>query len=466
MAKRVKSDSESSPASLIWKPSFWFQQKDFFIVIVLSGFFLSLLWEYTYGQKDTITLALNSLIHSLGLLGIRSSIIFLAEIKVNTDIVEEIEDQGNEYLKKIKSSPRFRVDLEKLQQDILPNNRTVPTPAMIRLFQRIIIEAKDRKFESSISVVQPYQDESYEKILQLTQLQKLALRLGILGTFIGLIIAIKDLAEQGINEDITQLIKILFSSLYIAFSTSVAGLEVAILLGVLLSILLTKQKKYFKKMEASVITMLSIARNAINKDEFLAEFSQMYNLTKELSNKIYDYNQSVTKSVGNAERKIAVLTIEIEEGLKQLSQSKAEFDGFINNLSSTQKQFITEMQQIYDVISLKRISDELQRSIIDTGRNVGNRVGQTEEKVEIQTKQIQQGISRLTATYGEFSQFLDELHQTQERFIAELRKSYDVVSINKVEQALNNNSSQIQRLARVIDENANASLWTRLRRLF
>jgi biopolymer transport protein ExbB/TolQ len=406
----------------------------------------------------------NFLIHSLGLLGILSSITFLAEIEVNTAIVEEVEKRGNKYLENIKNNSKSRLELDKLQQNILPNNQA--EPSMIRLFQRIILEAKDRKFESSISLVQPYQDESYEKILQISSFQKLALRLGILGTFIGLIDAIKNLADKGITEDITILIRSLFNSLYLAFSSSVAGLEVAIFLGVLLSILLKKQKKYFKKMEASVITMLSIARNAINKDEFLAEFSQMYNLTNELSNKIYDYNQSVTKSVGSAEQKIAVLTREIEQGLKQLNQSKLEFDGFINNLSSTQKRFITEMQQIYDVVSLKRISDELQKSIIDAGINVGNRVGQTEKKVETQTKQIEQGIRRLTETYQEFNQFLNALHQTQERFIDELRKSYDVVSINKIEQALNNNSSQMQRLARVIDENANASLWTRLRRLF
>lgn len=455
--------SESSPANLIWKPSFWFKQQDFFLAIVVAGFILWRFWEYTYGQKDPTTLVFNVIIHSLGILGILYGIKFLAEIEVNTDIVKDIEDQGNEYLKTIHEK---RLDLDKLEKRILPNNQTKPNPAMIRLFQRIIREAKDRQFESSISLVQPYQDESYEKMLQISNFQKLALRLGILGTFIGLIMAIKDLASNGIGKDITPLIQSLFGSLYLAFSTSVAGLEVAILLGFLLSILHRKQKKYFRFMEDAVLTMLSIARNANNNDGFLAEFSQMYNLIKELSNKIYDYNQSVKTSVGGAEQKIAGLTVEIEQGLKQLTQMKAEFDGFLQSISDTQKQFLDDMEHIYDVISLKKISDELKTSIIDAGKIVGHRIENTTEKVDTQTEQIQEGINKLVQTHQELSQFLDEIRQTQEKFINELRKSYDVASINEVAKALNNNSSQMNKLAKVIHENANASLWTRFRKLF
>ena len=466
MVRLVKSYARYSPASLIRKPFFWLEQKDFLVVIFLAFFILLIFWEYTYGQKDGVTLLFNLLIHSIGILGILNGIKFLAEIRVNTDIVKDIENNGNEYLRNIREGIEERLALDKLESKLLPINNTQPKPAMIRLFQKIIMEAKDRQFESSVSLVQHYQEESYEKILQISNLQKMALRLGILGTFIGLLGAIKNLTSQSLSGEITEIIGDLFSSLYLAFSTSIAGLEVSILLGILLSILYRKQKIYFRLMEDAVITMLSSARNSINKDEFLTEFNQIYSLTNELSNQIYDYNESVKKSVGSAEQKISVLTTQIEQGLKQLSQSKAEFDGFINNLSSTQKQFITEMEHIYDVLSLKRISDELQRSIIGAGSNVSNHVEQTKEKIDIQTEQIQQGIHRLSQTNRELSNFLDEIHQTQEKFITGLRQSYDVASINEVKKALDYNSNQIQKLARVINDNANASLWTRLRKLF
>lgn len=458
--------SESSPASLLRNPFFLLRQRNFLVIVVIAILLLILLWDFTYGQIGMLIIIFNPVIHLLGVLGILSTIKFLAEVRVNSDIVEEIEERGSEYLGKIQNNKIRRLTLDKLQNKILPNNETIPKPAMIRLFQRIVMEAKDRQFESSIALVQPYQDESYEKIIQLSYFQKLALRLGILGTFLGLILAIKELAEQGISDDITELIRALFDDLYLAFSTSVAGLEVAILLGVLLAFLQRKQKRYFQKMEDAVLTMLSIARNAINKDEFLSEFSQIYGLMNELSNKIYDYNQSVKKSVGSAEQKIAGLTVEIEQGLKQLSQMKGEFNRFIENLTTTQQQFIDDMQSIYDVISLKRISDELQKSIITAGKNVGNRVEQTEEKVEMQTEQIQKGIEKLAFASQEFAQFLDEIRQTQEQFINEVRKSYDATAVNNLKQALSKNSSQMHRLAKVIEESANASLLTRIRRLF
>lgn len=65
---------------------------------------------------------------------------------------------------------------------------------MIRLFQRICKEAKDRNFESSIYLVQPYREEFMEKVHEITNLQRIALRLGIFGTFLGLILAISQLA--------------------------------------------------------------------------------------------------------------------------------------------------------------------------------------------------------------------------------------------------------------------------------
>lgn len=458
--------SKISPARLIQNKSFWWtQQKVFLIFIVVSIILLFFAREYTYDQ-DTATSISNLAIHSLGVIGILLSVTFLAETEVNTNIVEEIEDKGNDYLAKLQGkSPISRKDLEYLK-GFIPNNDSKPKPAMMRLFQRIIMEAKDRRFESSIYLIQPYQDESYEKISLLTNLQKLALRLGILGTFIGLIIAIKKLVEGGISEDITKLIIDLNKALYVSFSTSVAGLEVAIFLGILLLILQEKQRKYFKKMEDAVLTMLTAARSAVNKDEYLVELQQLSGVNRELGDKVYDCNQSVRESVGSAEQKIVSLTTEIEQGLKQLSQSKIEFDGFLASISDTQKQFIDDLEHVYDVVSLKRISDELQRSIINAGENVGNRVEQTKEKIDVQSDQLQQGVNGLSEINHKIDKFLDELNSSQEKFINELRKNHDFTTVNKVEKALNNNSSQIEKLARTIDKNDRHSFWVKLRKLF
>src|SRR5436305_1010162 len=63
-------------------------------------------------------------------------------------------------------------------------------PDPLRLFQRICAEAMDRRFESTINLIEPYQRESMEPILQLEGVQKSALRWGILCHFIGLVLVI------------------------------------------------------------------------------------------------------------------------------------------------------------------------------------------------------------------------------------------------------------------------------------
>ncbi|MFM7682793.1 MAG: MotA/TolQ/ExbB proton channel family protein, partial [Bacteroidota bacterium] len=422
MSQYRKSYAESSPEQLIWSPIFWWEEKQFITIIVIAIIILFIFWDFTYGEKNTATLIFNLIIHSFGILGVLAGIKFLAEIKVNTDIVIHVETKGDQILDKIKKQKIQNVTLDKLE-GILPNQAQANSknsdtqPAMIRLFQRIIKEAEDQQFESSVAVMHPYKDESYDELLQISNYQKLALRLGILGTFIGLIIAIKNLADNGISDDITELIKSLFSSLYLAFSTSVAGLEVAILLGFLLSILHRKQKKYFRKMEEAVLTMLSLARNVISKDEFSQELQKFKYKLDQFGDRLYDSCQSIDNDIRRSQQQISSLTTQIEQGLKQLSQSKTEFDGFLNKISGTQKQFITEMQQIYDVTSLKKMSDELQRNIIITGKSLGNRVENTEEKIELQTEKIQQGIDRLSQSYLEFSQFLEQIHSSQQNFI-------------------------------------------------
>jgi hypothetical protein len=480
MSRYRKSYAESSPEKLTWSPSFWWEEKEFIIIVVVAIIILFIFWDSTYGLEDEdsatliFNLIFNLFIHFFGILGLFFGIKFLAEIKVNTDIVIHAETKGTEIQQKIDNGKITNLTLNELQNRVLPNQAQVSNknshaqPAMIRLFQRVIIEAKDQQFESSVAIMHPYKDESYDKLLQISNYQKLALRLGILGTFIGLIDAIKNLANNGISEDIIELIKSLFGSLYLAFSTSVAGLEVAIVLGFLLSILNGKQKKYFRHMEDAVLTMLSLARNVINKDEFSQELQKIDGKLDEFSDLLYNSNQSINSSIRKSQQQIASLTTQIEQGLKKLSQSKAEFDGFLDTLSGTQKQFIAEMQQVYDVTSLKKMSDELQRNIVVAGRSLSSRVENTEEKIEFQTEQIRQGIDKLSQSSLEFSQFLEQIHLSQQNFIYKLKKTYDhdVTSINELKQTLNKNTNQMQRLATIIDRNANASLWSRITKLF
>ena len=68
----------------------------------------------------------------------------------------------------------------------------------------------------------------------------------------------------------------LFSSLHISFSTSIAGLEVSAIMGFLLLLMRHKQDSYFRDLDTSATTMLALVRNSINKNDFTAEFEQIF----------------------------------------------------------------------------------------------------------------------------------------------------------------------------------------------
>ena len=359
------------PKDVLRMPFFWRRQTAFLSAIVLGLIAFRLLAPYTYSAArgwDAMVLA----VQSLACWGIAIAAKGLAVLEVETSIVREIEMRGVEYLRDIKSGQRPRADLDKLEQIIVPVNTSTPPPAMIRLFQHICKEAKDRKFESSVSIMQPYREEQLEDIFKLQNLQKVALWLGILGTFIGLLVAMQsaDLNRLLDNNQLIDVVRKMFGGLVISFSASLAGLEVAVVLGVMLLILRRRQEEYFKAMESAVVTMLSLARNAINKDEFLAELGQVSNVVTQLSDRVY----SETQEIAIVQQAIRDQSEEIRAGMNKLSQAGAGFEAFLQQLSAAQTAFIGDIRNLYDTISLKNLAATAQESVAHAGQLMSDKI--------------------------------------------------------------------------------------------
>ncbi|WP_456438580.1 MotA/TolQ/ExbB proton channel family protein [Psychroserpens sp.] len=117
-----------------------------------------------------------------------------------------------------------------------------------------------------------YKEESYKDLFKVSSAQKIALRLGILGTFVGLILAFVSLED--INQMDQNFSKIT-NALQYSFSTSIAGLQVSIFLALFTLLLNKRLETYFKLMEDAAQTAISLSRNSINKDAFLVSFDQM-----------------------------------------------------------------------------------------------------------------------------------------------------------------------------------------------
>ena len=336
---------------------------------------------------------------------------------------------------------------------------------MIRLFQRICKEAKDRKFESSIYLVQPYREEFMERVHEITNLQRIALRLGIFGTFLGLILAISQLATfQQDHQSFEQSFSVLFGNLYTSFSASVAGLEVSIFLSFLLMTLQRKQKVYFQQMEDTTLTMLSVVGNCLNKGDFLTECKQVYNLVNELDNKIYDHGKSISIAVKGVENKVQHQTERIQKGIDELVQSRDKLTNFLNQLnqtqdtflrknqaeydqifkqfSETQKALIDEAKKIHDLLSIKDIAIQLRGSLIDAGNYISESINNTEKTIDSQTTAIQKGMNRLAETQLQFEHFLGVINESQTQFINDI-KNINYKAEENIDQQLKLNTDKL-----------------------
>lgn len=368
----------SSPKTLVRQREFHFRQPGWWTISISSLAALYVLAPYTHHGAagwDIFTV----FVQLLAFWGALITINALAVMEVEMAIVREVEERGAEYLVDIKSKRIDRIDLDQLEQTMIPNNPSIPAPAMVRLFQHICKEAKDRKFDSSVNVMQPYREEPIDVIFKLQNLQKIALWLGILGTFVGLLIALQSgdpsKLQGGEPSVLMNVISKMFGGLSISFSASLAGLEVAVILGFFLMLLRKRQEAYYKEMEGAVITMLSLARNSINRDDFLVELGQVSSVVSGLSGRVYEQTQSLSERLGSVQEKIQHQTETIGTGIEKLASAQKEFDGFLQKLSESQKQFLDEIQSVYDALSPKNIGRSLEASVMQAGEQISTTIG-------------------------------------------------------------------------------------------
>lgn len=385
-----------SPSRLLRMPIFWVAQPYFLLAIGGAVAAFILLAPYTYAPADGWEW-LVVLVQSIAVWGAVITARALAALQVEKAIVDAIESKGTVILRELQAGQLARIELDTLEQTVLPGNRTTPVPAMIRLFQHIIKEAHDRKFESSVSVMQPYREEPLEDIFRLQNLQKLALWLGILGTFIGLLLAMQsaDMTQLLSERKFIDLVEKMFAGMIVSFSASLAGLQVAVILGVFLLLLRNRQEPYFKAMEAAVVTMLSLARNSLNKDAFIAELGQVTTTVTALTNRV----QQQARELRKTQQRIDEQTERIGTGMTSLAEASASFDGFLQRIADVQSQFIGDIRSVYDTISLNHLGETVRTS-------VGSAAAIMSDQLTVATKQIENRLKDFNTAVSGLSEAL------------------------------------------------------------
>lgn len=410
----------TSPDTLLIDFTFWKSQRLFIGVVLFTIFVIFALAEWAYPDWKDWTSYLSFPIHLLIVWGVVVAAQTISKTQVEHSIAEYVENKAADVLRKIKSGEKERIDLSRIEYDILPQNPSTQV-TMIRLFQHILKEAKDRKFESSVLVMQPYREESMGNLLRLQTIQKTALHLGILGTFIGLIGALKELKVE-MGGILNMSFDSLFHSLHIAFGTSVAGLEVAIGVAALTMLVQKKQEAYFRSMEEATVTIVSLARNSINKDELFNELGQIRHSMDQLTERVYGQSQEVVTQ-----------TNEIQKGIQKLSDTRMKFDEFLANIKKQQDQVIGEMKVMYNILSPEKISEHLKSSLEKATEHISSAVSHKMEQELSALKNVNSILTKLNEALDKtHSQFTDqeklrekqntELVQTKSDFNEALQK--------------------------------------------
>jgi len=484
----LKKIARSSPNDLLFTISFWRSKLGLILLILISILITLLLFRLTYPSSDLILSKLSLFIHPFIIWGVYTSLKRIAEIDVEHAIVQEVENKGNELLIQIEAKRINHISLSTIKNDVIPYNAKYPQSAMIRMFQNICKEAVDRRFESSINITKSYQEESYKGIFDLQSIQKIALWLGILGTFIGLLLAILHINEFikksivmvdsklsddfildmiNSNTQIFSSIQHLFSDLHISFSTSVAGLEVAVIMGFMIMYLRNRQDIFFRDMEASAITMLSLVRHA-DKDIYVSEFRQVNSVINELKDKVYHNTEKYSKDLIEITNTVNQQTKEMQNGIENVKLSflksiEQGYDNFVEKINIEFKNGID--------IAAKDMTESLEIHLADIGKGLNelnnsyNNFEKSSDKLMLnndslnssllkleattqnQSNQIELGLSEMLKTQSEFSGFVNEIKKGQTDFIESVKNVHTTISLdnltNEISDSLNNLNTSI-----------------------
>lgn len=332
----------SSPQNVIYNPYYWLtHQKLFLGLLYVCAIGFIFLFNLNFPKLKDPLMFVSVIIYGFAIWGIWLVVRGLVKISIEKAIAIRISENLAIELSKIRGKEKDRIDLKRVPE-LLPATSNNFKSAMIRLTEHIIDEARDRKFESSDIIMRPYKEEAIGDIFKINSIQKIALRLGILGTFIGLIVAFVNLGDLN---NLDKNFSAITNALQYSFSTSVAGLTASVMLALFIILLNRRQDEYFKSMEVATQTTIALVRNSINKDAFIAGFDQMKESMKEVRNNLYD-QQAETKAQTRA----------IQDGLLKLKDAKNNFDEFLLNVTN-------EMKSVYEILSPEKISEELKISL-------------------------------------------------------------------------------------------------------
>ncbi len=309
-----------SPKGILFNSRFALFQGKYWLILLMYVVSLGLLSNFGVLRVDGVLAFFSVPIVIITFLALGLGLLMLAEVEMETRIAQLIDKRSSRMLAEIQEGQRARLYLEQVSE-VLPQNRS---SSIVHICSRILKKASDRQFELAEAIMRPYREDSADKILRLNSVQRFVLQLGMLGTLIGIVLAIAALSSLGGMDvellDRTQFLASLVSSLQISFGAAIVGLQSSLIMTCLLLMLRSKQSDHFMHIEDSVVSFTSLTLNAINEDMFLADFKQVSARLRQLSERISDQNKllDALQEINSTSENLQQLNDELDERIKQL----------------------------------------------------------------------------------------------------------------------------------------------------
>lgn len=258
-----------------------------------------------------------------------------------------IENNGRELQERLSSQQQsgggeLQIDQQTWTKFLPDMQEGAVTSASVRMVQSLCHEASSGRFPPILTTTQIYTAEITAAVRRLRAPQTLALRLGILGTFVGLLLALGELGDLASKattpEEGFKTIKVLVGNIKIAFGTSVAGLLAAILSQFFAEALAASYSRTSKQIEdviGQVVTVLSMAMTGTH----LARTADA--LTERMDNhqrELLDHADNVRRATGEGIRAIDNNAAALQDGVVALRGSHSTLSQMMNHHNSLMDQ--------------------------------------------------------------------------------------------------------------------------------
>jgi methyl-accepting chemotaxis protein len=314
----------------------------------------------------------------------------LMDIGVNNAIATYSAHRIDEARREIRTSGR-KIKLDDLLQFFPDNNSE---PAMLRLLMRIWQDAQSWRLDSLASVIAPYQRESYALRLKVENLQRISLRLGILGAFIGLVLALQDLQKlsggAGSLVNLDAFLPGFLGALYLKFGASIGGLGASLYAYLQTSAIDKSLAKYFRNMEAATSGLLDLAAQSLKYSAFAREFDQIRGNIKDLHNELHDQSKRLEA---------------VTDNLGKLAEVRTQISSFTSSLDDKHNKFLSDMQNLYNSASMERVFKSLETSLISINK----------QNLDAISSQFRTGLGSVGNNFGQIKAAMDTLANSVSR---------------------------------------------------